>query len=248
MFEALKREKPLSDRVAEQIEALIVTSYLKPGDMLPPQRGLAEQLGVSRTVVREAIKALQARGLVEVRPGNGVRITAMKPEQVSESISLFLQFESNKVVYRHVAELRNMLEIHIAGIAAQRADAEDLERMEAAIHRMEALKEDIGEREENREEFARADVDFHLALATATGNPLLPVLFGPLIDVFLKQRLESIDRPGALEQGITYHRHIFEAIKRGDVEGAREVMRQHLEQSARIMGLKEGETGTHLDL
>jgi len=239
-FETLKREKSLSDRVAEQIQNLITASELRPGDSLPPQRELAEQFGVSRTVIREAIKALQAKGLVEIRAGSRVRVTAINPKQISESIDLFLRLESNQISYPHMAELRNLLEIEIAAMAAQRAESKDLERMEKEIRRMEHLRDRITTYKEAREEFARADVNFHLAVAAATKNPLLPILFKPLIDILVKQRLEAIDRPGALEEGMLYHHEIFQAIKAGDPEQARRAMRDHLEQAIRVMAMVEG--------
>ncbi len=237
LFQSLKREEPLSDRVAKQIQKIIRASKLKPGERLPPERELSEQFGVSRTVVREAVKALQAKGLVETRRGSGVIVTAVSPEHVHESISLFLQLDDGNLEYRHMAEIRKILEIEIAGLAARRADAEDLARMELEIHRMEDVRDKISEDERVREEFARADVDFHLAIAAATGNPLLPILFSPLVDILVNQRLEAIDHPGALEQGMLYHQDIFDAIQSGDEQGAKAAMKEHLEKSAIIMDM-----------
>lgn len=235
LFKSLKREEPLSDRVVNQIQTLIGTSQLKPGEMLPPERELSEQFGVSRTVIREAIKALQAKGLVETRRGSGVVVTAVSPEHVHESISLFLRLDDGNLEYRHMAEIRKILEIEIAGLAARHANADDIARMEMEIHRMEAVRDKISGDESAREEFARADVDFHIAIAAATGNPLLPILFNPLVDILINQRLEAIDRPGALEQGMLYHQDIFDSIKSGDEQGAKLAMKEHLEKSTIIM-------------
>lgn len=235
LFQSLKREKSLSERVTNQIQTLIGTSKLKTGEMLPPERELSEQLGVSRTVVREAIKTLQAKGLVETQRGSGVMVTAVSPEHVYESISLFLRLDDGNLEYRHMAEVRKILEVEIAGLAAHRANADDLARMEMEIHRMEAVRDRISEDESAREKFARADVEFHLAIAAATKNPLLPILFSPLVDILINQRLEAIDRPGALKQGMLYHQDIFDSIKSGDEQGARAAMKEHLEKSAIIM-------------
>lgn len=241
LFQSLEREAPLSDRVSAQIQSLIHTRQLKPGDLLPPERELAEQFNVSRTVVREAVRVLKAKGLVQVHRGSGVVVTAVSPEHVRESISLFLRLDDGNLEYCHLAELRRMVEIEIAGLAAQRATAEDLARMESEMQRMESVRDKIVGDEAAREVFAQADVDFHLAIAAASRNPLLPVLFSPLVDLLISQRLEAIDRPGALEQGMLYHRDILEAIRRGDEKGAREAMREHLEKSAIIMQMEKDE-------
>jgi len=235
LFQSLKREAPLSDRVSDQIQSMIDARQLRPGDLLPPERELAEQFNVSRTVVREAVKLLKAKGLVEIHRGSGVMVTAVSPEHVRESISLFLRMDEGNLEYRHLAELRQLLEIEIAGLAALRACPADLDRMEQEFRRMENVREKIAEDAAARKAFAQADVDFHLALAAATGNPLLLILFSPLVDILISQRLEAIDRPGAMEQGMLYHRDILDAIKRGDERDAREAMRQHLEKSAIIM-------------
>jgi GntR family transcriptional repressor for pyruvate dehydrogenase complex len=238
LFQSLKREAPLSDRVANQIQSLIGARQLKPGDSLPPERELAEVFNVSRTVVREAVKVLKAKGLVEVRRGSGVIVTAVSPEHVRESISLFLRMDEGNLEYHHLAELRRILEIEIAGLAALRACPEDLARMEREYRRMESMRDKISGDEAASEAFAQADVEFHIAIAAATGNPLLPILFSPLVDILISQRLKAIDRPGALEQGMLYHHDILEAIKRGDERGAREAMREHLEKSAIIMEME----------
>jgi DNA-binding FadR family transcriptional regulator len=107
--------------------------------------------------------------------------------------------------------------------------------MRHQIKRMEELREGMPSHEEFREQFARADVEFHLALAAATKNPLLPVLFSPLVELLVNQRVQAIDRPGAMEQGMLYHQDIFDAVEQGDVEGAKAAMREHLERSVAIM-------------
>jgi len=162
-------------------------------------------------------------------------VTSISPELLSESISFYLQLEAESLEHRHIMELRMMLEIEIAGMATKAATESDLASMEKEIQHMEALRDRILDDPQAREEFARADVGFHLALAKATHNPLLPVLFSPIIDFLIKQRLDAIDQPGALEQGMLYHKDILEAIQHRDEEGARKAMREHLEKSVAIM-------------
>jgi GntR family transcriptional repressor for pyruvate dehydrogenase complex len=235
LFTILKREESLSDRVANQIQDLITSNKLAPGDKLPSERELAEKFGVSRTVIRESMRSLKAKGLVDIQQGSGVVVTAVNPEQISESIALFLSQVPENIEYRHLAELRKIVEIEFSGLAAQRATEEDIKRMEREIQRMEAVRDSIATDNYDRQEFARADVNFHLAVAVATKNPLLPIIFKPLVDSLVTQRMQAFDRPGALEQGMLYHKDIFEAIKNNDEKSAREAMREHLEKSLIIM-------------
>src|SRR6478735_5419337 len=120
-FTAIHREPRLSDKVTEAIIEMIVSNKLKPGDMLPPERELGKQFGVSRTVIREAVRALAAKGMLEVRSGSGVRIVAVDEGTVRESMRHFVH--GSRLDYGKVDEVRRMLEVAAAGIAAERAIA-----------------------------------------------------------------------------------------------------------------------------
>jgi GntR family transcriptional regulator, transcriptional repressor for pyruvate dehydrogenase complex len=235
LFPVIDREEPLSDRVAALLQELIVTKRLTPGEKLPPERELADRFGVSRTVVRESIRLLKAKGLVDVQQGSGAIITSIHPNHIYESISLFLKQVSENIDYSHMAELRQLIEIEIAGLAAIRATEEDIVRMEQEIQTMEDVRDLILVDIEKRHQFARADVNFHLSLAVATKNPLFPIIFSPLVDILVKQRYESIDVPGSYEQGMLYHKDILLAIKKHDPEAARIAMQDHLKKSQYIM-------------
>jgi GntR family transcriptional repressor for pyruvate dehydrogenase complex len=235
LFETVKDDKLLSDRVVDQIVSLVKNKELTPGDRLPPERDLAEQLGVSRTVVREALKVLRAKGLVDVQHGSGVVVTSLSPDHVIESMSLFLESDNGQLEYRHIAELRQIVEIEIAGLAARRAGHEHIQCMEQEFSTMEALSKCVALDQACRQQFSRADVQFHLALAMATGNPLLLVLFKPLVNTLTQQRFRAMDQPGAIEQALVYHQELLDAVKAGDSLRAQNAMREHLEQSSAIM-------------
>ncbi len=135
LFEQVAREPRLSDKVADMMLSTILSNRLYVGDRLPSERELGEQFGVSRTVVREAVRALVAKGVIEVRSGSGLRVAAVDAAAVSESMSLYLRGAS--VDFEKVHEVRALLEVHIAGAAAERATEEDLARLRAVHERMQ---------------------------------------------------------------------------------------------------------------
>jgi GntR family transcriptional repressor for pyruvate dehydrogenase complex len=136
LFGQIKREPRLSDKVADMMLETILSKRLLVGDRLPSERELGEQFGVSRTVVREAVRALVAKGIIESRSGSGLRVTAVNASAVSESMSLYLR--GGEFDFENVHEVRTLLEIHIAGLAAERATDEDVELVRAVHDRMVA--------------------------------------------------------------------------------------------------------------
>src|SRR5438128_5519835 len=129
LFDQVTREPRLSDKVAEMMLETIFSRRLQVGDRLPSERELGEQFGVSRTVIREAVRALVAKGVIEVRSGSGLRVAAVDASAVRESMSLFLRGAT--LNYEKVHEVRRLLETHIAGLAAERATAPHLRHMAA---------------------------------------------------------------------------------------------------------------------
>ena len=237
LFKTLQRESTLSERVTSQIENLIIASHLQPGDHLPPERELARQFGVSRTVVREAIRALVAKSLLETRSGGGTVVRSPTAEAVAQSMSLFLRAGQPQLDYNKVLEVRRILEVEIAGLAAERRTAEDLKKMD------EILQETA--KAEGRDHFAKNDVAFHAALAHATHNELFGLLLDSIADIMFKVRYLGFDVPDTIARAVKYHRAILEQIKAGDAEGARQAMREHLVESEdtqrRAMALHTGQ-------
>ncbi len=219
MFAQVVREPRLSDKVAEMMLDTILSRRLQVGDRLPSERELGEQFGVSRTVIREAVRALVAKGVIEVRSGSGLRVAAVDAAAVSESMSLYLR--GGTLDFERVHEVRALLEVHIAGVAAERATESDLARLREVHERMEREHADV-------EAAARDDLEFHRAIAGATQNDLYLLLMDSigtaLIDI-RRENLGSGSAPMTLEQ----HDLVLERIAAGDVEGAREAMAAHLE-------------------
>src|SRR5215471_15385383 len=127
-FSSVSRTPSLSDRVAEQLTEAIVSKRLKPGERLPSERDLGEKFKVSRTVIREAVRSLAARGLVRVTSGRGVEVNEFGAGGVAESMRLLVRGHEG-LDYGKVNEVRTAVEVQVAGLAAQRAQPEDLKRL-----------------------------------------------------------------------------------------------------------------------
>ncbi len=214
----------LSDQVAAQLQMLITEGTFKPGEKLPSERELCELLGVSRTVIREAVRTLVVKGLLEVRPGGGMAVRAPDTALVSELMSVMLRTGKGEIAFAYVHEVRRLLEIETAGLAAERREEDDITRMEMQLHAMI-------EHEADPQRWAEADVAFHAAIAIATHNPLYPVLLGTIADLLMEVRLTGIALPGTAQRAHRYHVPIFECIKAGDRTGARKAMTEHLRES-----------------
>jgi GntR family transcriptional repressor for pyruvate dehydrogenase complex len=225
LLEPVGQDLSLTTRVVHQLGTLILDRQLQPGDRLPPEHELVTQLGVSRTVVREAIRTLVARHMVEVRRGIGTVIANPTAQVVArsmtQSMTLFLRGSQSDTDYAQVHELRRILEIEIAGLAAARRTNEDLQKLEAILRETPATLED-------RDHFARNDVDFHATLAAATHNPLLALVLDSVADIMLKVRWIAFDLPGGRTRGPYHHRLIFEQVAAGDPQRARQAMHDHL--------------------
>jgi len=221
VFPQVAREPRLSDKVADLMLETILSRKLKAGDRLPSERELGEQFGVSRTVIREAVRSLVAKGIIEVQSGSGLRVAAVGPAAVRESMSLFLR--AGKLDFEKVHEVRALLEVHIAGVAAERATAVDLEGLGKVHERMRSESADG-----DVEAAARDDLEFHRLIAAATQNDLYLLLMdsigSALIDI-RRDNLGSGSAPTTLEQ----HEEILRSISAGDVTSARSSMQRHLE-------------------
>jgi len=224
---ALKREERLSDRAAKALEKLIVDGVLKSGSRLPPERELAAMFGVSRTVIREAVQNLAARGLLDVHPGEGTVVTGPSTDSVSESLQLLLRSRGTGIAIDHLHEVRRVLEVEIARLAAERGTDEDIADLEAIVEQLEA--------ERGLEASAKLDVEFHRALAVAAHNPLFIILLDSIGGLLLAIRRMSFDHPETAAKARYHHRNIFEQVKSRDPDAARRAMDSHLDESEDTM-------------
>ena len=219
----LVRTSRLYEQIVQQIEASIVKGDLKAGDQLPAERELAQRFGVSRTAVREAVKALREKGLVEAYSGRGTFITDGTTQAVRQSLDLMVKIGQPEGS-THLAEVRAILEPEIAALAAVRIQEAELSTMRDAVSAMDRAGA------KDPELYIEADLDFHLALAEGAANPLILSLLDSIVALLREQRMKIFRVPGGPERGQIHHKRILEAVERRDAEKSREAMRAHLSQ------------------
>lgn len=221
MFQEIERVRNLSDRVTDEIEAWVIRQGLQPGDRLPAERVLADEFGVSRTVIREAVRALGARGLLAVHPGSRTVVTRPTPRLVSKSITRLLGLGVSDPSFLKVLEVRRSLEVEVAALAAARRTAADIDALEASCA-------DLRDGQSDAAAFARADMAFHLALAAATQNELYVLLMESIAELLLEMRRKAFDLPGTAARALMHHEKIMATVIAGDADGARRAMEEHL--------------------
>ena len=212
----------LYEQIVQQVEESILKGQLKPGDQLPAERDLAQSFGVSRTAVREAVKTLREKGLVEAYTGRGTFVTSGTSHAIRQSLDLMIRV-SQQEGSLHLAELRQVLEPEIAALAALRIEEQLLTTMREAVAAMDRNVNDP-------DAYIEADLDFHLALAEAVGNPLILSLLDSIVGLLREQRSRIFEVDGGPERGQFHHKRILEAIERHDQAAARAAMRAHLGQ------------------
>ena len=216
------RTSRLYEQIVQQIEESILKGALKPGDQLPAERELAQNFGVSRTAVREAVKALREKGLVEAYSGRGTFITNGTSQAIRQSLD-FMSRIGQLEGLAHLAELRQILEPEIAALAAVRIEEQLLASMREAVATMDRNLHDP-------DAYIEADLDFHLALAEAAANPLVLSLLDSIVGLLREQRLRIFRIDGGPERGQFHHKRILASIEARDPEEARSAMRAHLGQ------------------
>ena len=227
-FTSVSRAPSLSDKVAEQLTEAIVSKQVRPGDRLPSERDLGEKFKVSRTVVREAVRSLAARGLVRVTSGRGVEVSGVNSGNVAASMRLLVRGHEG-LDYGKVNEVRTAVEVQVAGLAAQRARPEDLKRLsqlcDAHQHSLESGDLTAA---------AEHDFQFHRELTHASGNELLLAMLDSISDVLREVRYQSMNKPHVGEDGLKAHRRILKCVSSGKPDAAREAMAEHLAEAERV--------------
>ncbi|WP_205752315.1 FadR/GntR family transcriptional regulator [Cryptosporangium phraense] len=210
--------KPVYEQVADRLREFIDDNGLQPGDKLMTERELAAELGVGRSTIREAITALRAQGIVEVRHGEGIYLLNRSEDLIS---SLAQELVATHVDHPYIWEARQAIEVQCARLAASRATEADLASIAAALDRM---KEEIAAGEPALD----GDRRFHLGVVAASHNPILIQLVGGIRESFDKTSETSLTRAGQPARSLAEHRWIYEAIAAGDPALAAERMLSHL--------------------
>lgn len=221
-FKPIKTKK-IYEEIIDQVKAMINSGALQPGDRLMSERDLAEKFQVGRSAVREALRVMEAMGIIKIKPGEGTYITEQHVEVLLSSFSPVLPADRDNV--REFMELRRILEVEAAGLAAQRRSPEQLKAISVSLQRLinDVEQGNLG---------GEADLQFHFTIAEAAHNSFLLKLMntvGDVMDRVLSATLHVLyqnpDNPPRIAQE---HQAIYEAIKNKDPEEARRAMFEHL--------------------
>lgn len=215
---ALPAGTPVSE-VARRLMDLFTTGDLEPGTRLPPERQLAATLGVGRSAVREALAALEILGIVDVRPGSGTYLRGTASELLPQTLRWGLLIGQKNTA--ELLELRSGLEIYVARLAAGRAAASDLRPLAGSLERMRGGIGDL-------KAFARADLDFHNALASAAGNDTLVDLLHVVRSLLQVYADRAVHDEAEARTAIDEHDAVFRAVEAGNEDAAASAMATHM--------------------
>jgi DNA-binding FadR family transcriptional regulator len=210
----------VTDLAIERIKGMIVSGELRPGDRLPREADLAQRLGLSRSSLREAVRALSLINILDVRQGDGTYVTSLEPSLLLDALSFVVDLHHDRSLL-HLLEARRLLEAEVATLAARRIEEPQLEELRALIDAMPGCR--------SVEEFVENDLAFHRTIATAAGNPVLAKLLDSLSGSTVRARMwRGITEGGAIDRTIAEHRAIYEALEQRRPEMARAWMTVHL--------------------
>jgi DNA-binding FadR family transcriptional regulator len=234
--------RTLQSQVVHRLGVMIVRGDFVPGDILPPDAELLERFGVSRTVLREAMKALAAKNIVNAKARVGTRVLPRRDWSLFDPDVLAWHFEVGPDLefLRALAEIRVGIELESAALAAARRTPEQLHRMRECVDGMAVAR--------RTEDFARYDLNFHRAVAEASGNVFMASING-LVDMALASAFtisSPVDDGAAHHITVGNHRRVAEAIEASDAEGARQAMRIVIAEGFdRAVGRMSHAAGTH---
>lgn len=230
-FSALEKTS-IGLQAADAIKALIVSGELKPGDTLPPERELATMLGISRPSLREAIRVLSALNVVEPRHGGGTYVTSLDPRQLAQPINFLLQVD--RMAFRYLLEVRQVLEVGAARLAAPRITDEQL----AALRELAEQAERVVRRPE---QFLRFDFEIHTAIIEATGNPIYISLYQSIADLSIESRRRTARSLATRRDAHVGHLAIIAALASRDGDAAAAAMYDHLDVIQQALEREEPE-------
>lgn len=197
-----------------------------PGQRLPSERQLAEHFDVGRPLVREALRTLVERGVVEVQVGRGIFVRRVQPADAARPVDNLLRRQS--VTPRQLTEARSMLEVEAARLACERATEDELERLGALVTTGQKLTDLLAR--------VRNDVQFHLGVVRAAHNPVIETMFSAILRPTAQMMMRSLGDATVSREGVPYHEHLYLAIRDRDPEAAAAASRGHLLVGKRTYG------------
>jgi len=236
MFQAAKQTKVFQD-VVDQIQEAILDGRIKTGELLPPERELKEMFSISRGTLREALRVLEHKGLIEIKlgVGGGSMVKAVDTHQISESLGLLIR--SQKVSLNHLAEFREDVEGIVAAHAAGRHTTEDIQLLKQLL---ETARECVHKGSSHRNMFIEIDKKIHMTLAEITCNPIYISVLHSIHDNIHKyyDRFLSMEQP-ELQENHQDLCDIIQAIEKGQAERARKLAQNHVKRFNRYMTRRE---------
>jgi len=213
------RKTRVSQDIIEQVRDLVTSGRLRPGDRLPSERELSQALSVSRSSVREAVRAMESLGLIEARAGEGTFVAS--PSGSRGSDPLIASLHQDWSTQHKLFEVRRVIEPDLASLAARRATAEQIEKMRTILAEQQAQIRQGGTG-------VRQDTLFHYLLAEATGNEVLVRIMDSLMDLLLRTREESLQHDKRPARSLKQHRAMLRAIEARNPRAAERLMYQHI--------------------
>jgi GntR family transcriptional repressor for pyruvate dehydrogenase complex len=200
----------VTDEAILKIKEMITTGRLSPGDRLPPEKELSESLGLSRSSLREAVKALEVIRVLDVRRGDGTYVTSLEPRLLLEALSFVVDLHDDRSVLE-IFGVRRILEPAAARLAATRMTGEQLDDLERLLETTTAV--------EGVEALVQHDLEFHRAISEACGNDYLAHLVESISSHTVRARIwRGLTQQGAVERTIAEHRAILSALRQHDAE------------------------------
>jgi GntR family transcriptional repressor for pyruvate dehydrogenase complex len=222
-----------AEQVVRHVAHLIEQGRLRPGDRLPPERELAQELGVSRPTVRAGLHGLAAMGVTESKQGAGTFITDGPPRLGAGPLSFLAALHG--FTRDQIFEARRVLEVGAAGLAAERGLTDRLAPMAEEVTGMFASLSEP-------QTFLIHDVRFHRSVASASGNPVLLALVEMVSSLVYEQRRRTVERAHDLKESAEMHRRIYQAIRDRDPDRAREEMSRHLDLARMAQASEQAST------
>ena len=226
-LDAIARSPSLVEKVCDQLAKIIRHDREEDDGWLPTERELSAQLGVSRSVVREAAKRLESQGLVEIQHGVGIKAVDKLHKPLNSSLELLVPDEEERL--RQLNETRMAIEPESARLAAQNATA-------AQLRTLRRIHQQLIDAPDNAHAI-EADMAFHRALAEASGNQMFRLILDSRAEIGFASRQRTIGRVGKFT-GIEHHAAVLEAVERGDAETAAAAMRHHITCAREDMKLR----------
>jgi len=229
LFGKIGTSQTLSQKIERKIEEVIRAKRLLPGTKLPSEKELCESFAVSRTALREALRRLSARGLIDIKKGSGMYVSEIKIENAIESLNLFYDMKFDSSLIRQIIEVRRIFEPEIGRLAAANRTDEDLR----------LLQENLADLEKCNPDNTQLEVDlinrFHMNMAKSTGNPIVIISMEPIYSLLPRMRnMIYANIEGEKEYTLRLQKEIYNALVRGDADKSYKYTVELLERNMKV--------------